>query len=151
MRYLAILVTALGFTACRTAPPHGNAEAATPTQVPTADRQQASVDSVVQFLLTAAATDFLAHRPPDPVRFRNVRLGHVMTHDGGKQYVLCGQFLPAQEGGSAEWMSFATIRTSGYEQWLGTQADGFCRRSSRVWDKVGDLSSALQSRLDSLR
>jgi hypothetical protein len=109
------------------------------------------MDSVVQFLLTAAATDFHTHRPPDPVRFREVRIGHVMTPSGEEQYMLCGQFLPAQEGGNAEWTPFATIKTSGYEQWNGAQAAAFCQRSSVIWDKEGDLSSSLQSRLDSLR
>ena len=65
--------------------------------------------------------------------------------------MLCGQFLPVQGEAKAEWTPFATIKTSGYEQWTGTQAAGFCQGSSIVWDKVGDLSSALQSRLDSLR
>jgi len=74
-----------------------------------------------------------------------------MTPSGEAQYMLCGQFLPAQEGGKAEWTPFATIKTSGYEQWLGAQAAGFCQGSSVIWDKVGDLSSSLQSRLDSLR
>ncbi len=65
--------------------------------------------------------------------------------------MLCGQFLPAQEAGKAEWTPFATIKTSGYEQWIGAQAAGFCQNSSVIWDKVDDLSSSLQSRLDSLR
>jgi len=65
--------------------------------------------------------------------------------------MLCGQFLPAQEGGKAEWTPFATIKTSGYEQWIGAQAAAFCQRPSVMWDKVGDLPSLLQSRLASLR
>lgn len=112
---------------------------------------KASIDPVVQFLLTAAATDFHTHRQSDPVRFRDVRIGHVMTPSGAEQYMLCGEFLPEQEGGKAEWMPFATIKTSGYEQWNGAQAAGFCQHSSVIWDKEGDLSSSLQSRLDSLR
>ena len=74
-----------------------------------------------------------------------------MTPDGEKQYMLCGQFLPAQEGDKAEWTSFATIKTFGYEQWIGAQAAGLCQRLSITWDKEGDLSSALQSELDSLQ
>ena len=109
------------------------------------------MDSVVQFLLTAAATDFHTHRPPDPLRFRDVRIGHLMTASGQGSYLLCGQFLAAQEGGKADWTPFVTIKTSGYEQWIGGQATGFCQGSSVEWDKVGDLSSSLQSRLDSLR
>jgi hypothetical protein len=110
-----------------------------------------AIEQVVQFLFTAAATDFHTHRPPDPVHFRDVRLGHVMTASGKEQYMLCGLFLPAQEGGDAEWTPFATIKTSDYEQWVGAQAAGFCEHSSVIWDEVGDLSSSLQSRLASLQ
>lgn len=152
MRYLAILFVTLILAACSTAPvKRGESSAMSPTQVLAPELQKASIDSVVQFLLTAAATDFHNHRPPYPARFREVRLGHVMTPSGEKQYMLCGQFLPAQEGGKTEWTPFATVKTSGYEQWIGAQATGFCQGSSVIWDKVGDLSSSLQSRLDSLR
>ncbi len=140
MQYLAILCATLIFASCTR--PHA----------PRNESQEASPpDSVVQFLLTAAATDFHNHRPPDPSRFRDVRFGHVIAPGGERHYMLCGQFLPAQEGGNAEWTSFVTIKTSGYEQFLGRQAADFCQDSSVVWDEVGDLSSSLQSRLDSLR
>jgi hypothetical protein len=152
MRYLAVLFTTFCLAACRTAPvTRSESEAVRPGQVLAPELQQASLDSAVQFLLTAAATDFHTHLPPDPVRVRDVRIGHVMTPRGEEQYMLCGQFLPAQEGGKAEWTPFATVTTSGYEQWIGAQAAGFCQGSSVIWDKVGDLSFSLQSRLDSLR
>ena len=152
MGYLAILFATLVLAACSTAPvTRSESPAVSPTQVLAPELQKASVDSVVQFLLTAAATDFHTHRPPDPVRFRDVRIGHVMTPSGEELYMLCGQFLPAREGGKAEWTPFATIKTSGYEQYIGAQAAGFCQGASVIWDKVGDLSSSLQSRLDSLR
>jgi len=152
MRYLAVLFVALVLPACSTAPvPRSESPAVSSTQIPAAEPQRASIDSVVQFLLTAAATDFHTHRPPDPVRFRDVRIGHVMTDSGKEQYIFCGQFLPAHEGGKADWTPFATIKTSGYEQWIGGQAAMFCQRPSFIWDKAGDLSSLLQSRLDSLR
>src|SRR6058998_3181620 len=144
MRYFAILFTTLGLAACSTAPvTRRESQAVSPTQV--------LAPEVVQFLLTAAATDFRTHRPPDPVRFRDVRIGHVVTPSGKEQYMLCGQFLPAQEGGKAEWTPFATIKTDGYEQWIGAAAAGFCQDSSVIWDNVGDLLSSLQSRLASLR
>jgi hypothetical protein len=117
----------------------------------TRSESQAVSPAVVQFLLTAAATDFHTHRPPIPVRFRDVRVGHVMTPSGEKQYRLCGQFLPAQEAGKAEWTPFATIKTSGYEQYIGAQAAAFAQDSSVIWANGDDLSSSLQSRLDSLR
>ena len=138
MRYLAVLFATLVLAGCSKAPV-------------TRSESQAVSPTVVQFLLTAAASDFHNHRPPDPVRFRDVRLGHFMTPSGEEQYMLCGQFLPAQEGGKAEWTPFATIKTSGYEQWIGAEAAGFCQRSSVIWDREGDLSTSLQSRLDSLR
>lgn len=138
MRPLAILVAALVLAACGTASVTRSAS----------ELQGASLDPIVEFLLTSAATDFHTH-PPSAVRFRNVRLGHIMTPGGEAQYLLCGQFLPEQEGGKAEWTSFATIKTSGYEQWIGDS--GYCKSSSVRWDKVGDLSASLQNRLDSLR
>ncbi len=126
-------------------------ETVSPSQVPAPESKKAAMDSVVQFLLTAAATDFHSNVRSDSVRVRDVRIGHVMTQSGEKQYMICGQFLRAQEGSKAEWMPFATIKTSGYEQWNGAQAAGFCQGSSVIWDKEGDLSSSLQGRLDSLR
>ena len=106
--------------------------------------------AIVQFLLTSAAHDFHQHGP-NPMRFRHVRVGHVLSSGGEAQYRLCGELLPARKGGGAEWIPFATIKTSGYEQYIGAQAAGFCQNSSVIWDKEGDLSSSLQSRLDSLR
>ena len=152
MRYLAVLFALLVFAACSTAPSsRSETKAVSSTQVRAPNLQKAPVDSVIEFLLAAAATDFHTHRSPDFVRFRDVRIGHVMAPSGEEQYMLCGQFLPAQEGGKAEWTPFATIKTSGYEQWIGAQAARICQGSSVIWDKVGDLSSSLQSRLDSLR
>ncbi|MGH9907972.1 MAG: hypothetical protein ACRD8U_20575 [Pyrinomonadaceae bacterium] len=152
MRYLVILFAALVLAACSTAPvTRTESQTASSTQPLAPQPQKASIDSVTQFLLNAAAKDFHTHRPPDPVRFRDVRIGHVMTRSGEEQYMLCGQFLPAHEGGKAEWTPFATIKTSDYEQWIGSAATGLCQNSSVIWDTVGDLSSLLQSRLDSLR
>ena len=74
-----------------------------------------------------------------------------MISAGIKQYMLCGDFMPQRGEGKAEWTPFATIKTSGYEQYIGGQAVSFCQASQVAWDKNEDLSSALQNRLDSLR
>lgn len=137
MRYPAILCSTLVLAACSKAPVTRN------------DSQPVS-PAVVEFLLTSAATDFHTHRPPDPVHFRDVHVGHVKTSSGEDQYMLCGQFLPGQESGSAEGTPFVTIKTSGYEQYVGAQAAAsYCQRPSVIWDE-GDLSTSLQSRFDSL-
>ena len=74
-----------------------------------------------------------------------------MTSSREPQYMLCGEFLLAREEGTEEWTPFATIKTSDYEQWLGGQALAFCQGQSVTWHEVGDLSSSLSSRLESLR
>ena len=140
MRFIVALLSTCVLLACSTAPAARNRP-----QI-----QEEPLNSAVEFLLTSAATDFHAHGPPAPVRFRDVRSGYIMTPDRGKQYRLCGSFSRAEESGKAEWTPFVTIQTSGYEQLLGAQAMNYCARSSVTWDK-GDLSSSLQSRLESLR
>lgn len=151
MRFVVAFFATFVFVACSTAQVNrSQSQAASPGQVLPSEGQKASLDPPVQLLLEAAVTDFHAH-PPYPTRFRHVHIGHVMTPDGAKQYMLCGEFLPAKEGGKAEWTPFATVKTSGYEQWLGAQAASFCQRSTIIWDKEGDLSSSLQSRFDSVR
>jgi hypothetical protein len=112
--------------------------------------QNAPKDSALQYLLTSAATDFHTQARSASFRFREVRFGHVM-HNGVEQYMLCGEYMSDQNGSKAEWVPFATIKTSSYEQWNGNQAESFCKRSSVIWAKDGDLSSSLQRRLDSLR
>jgi hypothetical protein len=149
LRFIVALLTLL-LAACNTTPVSRNqSQAATPGPVRLSEGQKPSTDSPMEFLLTAAATDFHTHRPVK--RFRDVRFGHKMTPEGAKQYLLCGEFLPQQPEGKAQWTPFATIKMSDYEQWNGVQAASWCQPSQVVWDNDEDLSSSLQSRLDSLR
>jgi len=73
-------------------------------------------DTVVQFLITSASNDFRNHQPPTPIDFRNVKIGYIKSRNNEKIFVLCGEFL-SQE--NKEWTEFTTIKTSGYEQYLG--------------------------------
>ncbi len=118
-------------------------------QAPAPEQQKVSTDTPLQFLLTAAASDFHAQHPSHTIHFRKVHIGHILTPSGEKQYLLCGHFLTAQPAGKAEWAPFVTVKTSGYEQWLGDQAASLCKRPSIIWEK-GDLSTSLQSRFDAL-
>jgi hypothetical protein len=112
--------------------------------------QASSTDpAIVDSLIGWAATDFRAQRGPKPVRFRAVHSGHVATAGDERQYRLCGEYSPASQG-DAEWIPFATIRTSPYEQWLGGSALGYCNDTALVRD-ADDLSARMLSRFDSVR
>ncbi|HEV7643366.1 MAG TPA: hypothetical protein VGO50_05420 [Pyrinomonadaceae bacterium] len=154
MRYVLVLFVALVFSACAAAPATGvGSGTASPTQTVAPGRQtdSSSIEPVVRFLLISAAADFHKHGPSGPLSFRDVRIGHIVQPGGEKRYLLCGQFRSAQEGSKAEWTPFATIKTTGYEQWIGGQGDEYCQRSSFILDTESDLSSSLQNELDSLR
>jgi len=154
MRHLTILLAAAALAACSKAPAARDEAQATPpaAAAPTlpSEPSTGAADSIAQFLVAAAAKDFRAHPTPNPSRVRNVRLGHVRAPGGKDQYLLCGQLLPVRTTGRVQWTPFATIRTSGYEQYVGARAASFCQGPSVVWVE-GDLSSALQSRLAALK
>ena len=149
---VVIALFILVFAACSTTPvSQSQSQAASPGQGRASEGPDPSTDPPMEFLLRSAATDFHAHQPPVVDRFRHVRYGHVMTPAGAKQYQLCGEFLPQQREGKAEWTPFVTIKTSGFEQYLGAQAASWCPRSRFVQDWDKDLSSTLQKRLESMR
>jgi hypothetical protein len=73
-------------------------------------------DTVVQFLITSASNDFHNHQPPTATDFRNVKIGYINSPNNEKIFVLCGEFLSKE---NKEWIEFTTIKTSGYEQYIG--------------------------------
>lgn len=99
--------------------------------------------AVTEELLNASASDFQAHQPPKPADIRNLRLGYVPNGEG-RNYLICGEFQTADDPG---WTPFATIKTSGYEQWLGGTAAGFCNQPQAVWEEGHDLSADLKGKL----
>jgi hypothetical protein len=152
MRFHTFLFTMLLLAAVTSTPySQSNSQAVGRTQVLAPVPASAATDSVVEFLIASAAADFHEHGPSGPLRFREVRLGHVPTPGAETLYLLCGKFMQTQGGVNAPWTPFVTIKTSGYEQWIGLQAAAFCQDSSVVWDSMGDLSSLLQGRLDTFR
>jgi len=149
MRYSVALLATFVFVGCSMSSiARGQSLAVGPAQRTVSEGQKSSTTPPVGFLIDSAAADF--RRQSRPARFRHVRVGHILAADAAKQYMLCGEFLPVQGEGNAEWTPFITIKTSGYEQYLGNQAADLCRRSAIVWDRPHDLSSALQSRFDAL-
>ena len=102
--------------------------------------------SVVESLLAAATKDFALPGSPHPVGIRQARVGRIPNGSGNYNYLLCGKFLATDKQGTKEWMPFATIQTSDYEQWLGGQASSYCLQRPIKWYK-GDQSSALLKRI----
>lgn len=105
-------------------------------------------DSVIQYLINSAAHDFRDHEPPAAIDFRNVKVGYLIRPDNDQSYILCGEFL-AQE--KQEWEAFATIKTSGYEQYIGNLAYAFCQKTTFVPAAKTDLSFELKNKLAELR
>ena len=113
-----------------------------PTPTPSAE----SFETVKEFLLTSAATDFHEHQPPYPAKFRKVKIGHIGDTTKSGAWRLCGEFLPSEDGDKAEWIGFATIKTSGYEQYIGS-ATTYCTHKDIIWDNT-NLSTPLKKKLD---
>lgn len=84
-------------------------------------------DTVVQFLIISASNDFRNHQPPTPIDFRNVKIGYIKSPNSEKTFLLCGEFL-SQE--NKVWTEFTTIKTSGYEQYLGKTQ--YCQDATMV-------------------
>lgn len=110
-----------------------------------------TLDAIVQSLLEASSRDFYTHQPPLPVAFRNVKLKFLVKADVGKVYMLCGQFLAQDDPTREKWTDFATIKTSDYEQWIGSNAAAYCQDAEEIPYGASDLSSALKSRVDSIK
>lgn len=98
-------------------------------------------DSIVQFLLHSASTDFREHQPPTPIDFRNLKIGYIKSPENQKVFLLCGEFLPKED---KKWTGFTTIKTSGYEQYIGDTR--YCQDATMVL--VDDsLSISLKNKL----
>ena len=108
-----------------------------------AGTQLLGTPGVKDTMIGYAAQDFQAHQP-HAADVRNVRLGYV-PHNGDRQYVLCGEFLPTPDPDKAGWTPFATVKTDPYEQWLGETSH--CKRANMVWEQTGDLSTELKVKL----
>jgi hypothetical protein len=147
---ISVLMLTLILAYSNSAPIIKNSSKANPDSTGFAGTQNASLDSVVLFLLDASAKDFHDHQPPVPVGFRHVQLRNLTGSNAENHYMICGQFLAQDKQNKDEWTAFATIKTSGYEQWIGNQSLAYCQDSRSVSYKINDLSSALKSRVDSL-
>lgn len=104
----------------------GSAVVETSGPSPTPSPVGESFETIKEFLITSAATDFTEHQPPYPAKFRKVKIGHMGDTTKSGAWRMCGEFLPTAGGGEKpEWTGFATVKTSGYEQYIGSGSN-FC-------------------------
>lgn len=154
MRSLVVLIAALAAFGCSSAvvrPSDGSA--ARPALPARSNTHDASSAAKMEFLLASAAADFQSHPPGGArLRFQNVHLGYLGTSAGTLRYMLCGTFSSDESRLSAETTPFVTVDSpggpNGYQQLLG--ANSMCADPAATFDSTSDLSSALQSRFDSI-
>ncbi|QMU30906.1 hypothetical protein [Adhaeribacter radiodurans] len=115
----------------------------------TSENKESIPDSIVQFLITSASSDFRHHQPPTPIDFRKVKVGYLISSTNEKTFLLCGEFLSQEK--KEEWETFATVKTSGYEQYIGNQALPFCQKATIISPDETNLSVELKNRLVELR
>lgn len=106
-------------------------------------------DSTVQFLISSAAGDFRNYKQVTPVDFRKVKVGYLELTPGVKTFVLCSEFVAKEK--KDEWLPFATLKTSNYEQYMGNQALSFCEKATIVLTDETGLSAELKNKLEELR
>jgi hypothetical protein len=104
-----------------------------------------------QYLVRACAADVQNQFPEALIQFNSCFSGYRQSPSGETQDFLCGQFRVQDQGLWGEWISFATIKTSSYEQWQGAQASTFCQDGTIVWNSTDDISPDLQLALNSIR
>ena len=149
---ISILIFTLLLTSCNSRSKNKNhSTKGSPDSISLTEMQNASQDSIVYFLLDAAAKDFHDHQPPVPVGFHNVQFKYLTKPNEGKTYLICGQFLNQDNQNKEEWTHFATIKTDPYEHWIGSNALAHCQDSKEITYTKIDLSIALKSRYDSLQ
>jgi hypothetical protein len=102
--------------------------------------------AAVEFLLASAAKEFRSASSARPVSFRQVVVGYL-SEAGQGSYILCGGFQ-STESKPAEWIKFATIKTSDYEQWLGGLAESLCSSKKVKWYS-GNHSATLMQKVRS--
>lgn len=81
-----------------------------------------------------------------------MEIGYMLTAGSEKLYVLCGEYLSQEKAEKKEWETFATIKTSGYEQYLGgSKRLSYCVDAIKVMSDEAMLSTALKNKLEELR
>ena len=102
-------------------------------------------DSVIQFLIHSAAKDFNDHQPPTAIDIRNVNAGYISSRND-TLYLICGELLSKEE---SNWIQFVTIKTSGYEQYIGDNV--YCQKATFEKTDNDRLADRIKQKLNALK
>lgn len=104
----------------------------------------------VAFLIETTAQDFFERTSSAPTALRNVQAGVVRIDGAQDRPILCGEAEVMIDGEGPQWTSFATIRTSDYQTWIGSAASAVCEDSRAQRQPSADLAIRLEQRLAAL-
>lgn len=104
-------------------------------------------DTLKTFLVNNTVQDFYKNRQNGVVKFRNVFLKLYE----GETYLICGEFLAIDKGQAEKWIDFATLKTEGYELWIGGNATGYCNDAKTISLSTEDLAALLNTQLNDLQ
>jgi hypothetical protein len=135
---IAVLCYGIMLTSCKSKEENDNSSHIKLDPINLVQTQNAVLDSLVNFLLDMSAKDFYDNQPPIPINFRNVRVKSFGSNEENF-YLICGQFLVVDNQNNQEWVSFATIKTDPYEQWIGSNALAYCENSKETSYTKTDL------------
>ena len=102
-------------------------------------------DTIKTFLMNSTVQDFYKNKQNSSVEFRNVFLKLYET----ETYLICGEFLEKKQ--PEKWVDFATLKTEGYELWIGGNATTYCNDAKTISSSTEDLATLLNTQLKSLQ
>lgn len=104
-------------------------------------------DTLKTFLVNSTVQDFYKNRQNGVVGFRNVFLKLYER----ETYLICGEFITIDKEKAEKWVDFATLKTEGYELWIGGNATAYCNDAKTITTSTEDLATLLNSQLKNLQ
>lgn len=93
---IMLMLSAILLISCKTSNPPAQTTQTSNTEFKTelvkSESSEMQIDSIVQFLINASASDFHKTRPNSSINFRDVKLAYTVTPNNEKMYLLCGEF-----------------------------------------------------------
>ncbi|MDD5360783.1 MAG: hypothetical protein PHN88_01520 [Ignavibacteria bacterium] len=147
-RFILLYLAAIFLTllmACNTQVKEKDSRTNTSNNTTKPESKESIPDSVIQFLINSAAMDFNEHQAGKIIDVRNVKAGYTTSGDR-KSYLVCGEFLSKEKN---EWDQFTTIKTSGYEQYLGRNI--YCQDATFTENDSKRITEEIKNKLTGLK